>query len=243
MRPTAPTQAVFRRTAPGFLSRTRAAGTSSARKANHYFIAYQRLHDHDLTHLSPPGTPDPRQRYWWRRLYTFLIGPHTRFFQKDNIFPEEQAIIFKHPIPGGHGDRFTHDWSPYPGANHKAREALQKWEVENLTPEQLAAKYGVYIPRLQTEDVVCAWLLMTTFWISILLGVYYDDDLGFVTHPVLDDFIRELGGVQPILPEEANLEQWNHPYYHTLFIRKDEPHWSFKPLALDNTKDFSQRTY
>ncbi|KAJ9462895.1 hypothetical protein DIPPA_05328 [Diplonema papillatum] len=91
MRQTAPTQAVFRRTAPGFLSRTRAAGTSSARKANHYFIAYQKLHDHDLTHLSPPGTPDPRQRYWWRRVWPpqAVSASHERLpqFTKPTLHP------------------------------------------------------------------------------------------------------------------------------------------------------------
>eukprot|EP01059_Diplonema_ambulator_P019564 TRINITY_DN3301_c0_g1_i1.p1 TRINITY_DN3301_c0_g1~~TRINITY_DN3301_c0_g1_i1.p1 ORF type:complete len:228 (+),score=9.02 TRINITY_DN3301_c0_g1_i1:53-736(+) len=201
----------------------------------HYFVAYQRIHEHTLLEVSGPGTPDPRSKYWWRRAYTMVMGPYHKFFYRDNIFPEEQSIMFKDPVPGGHGDRFTHSFAWWPGPNADAMYALKKWEMQNLTPEQLATKYGVYVPRHPIEDRIGGFLIMTSVWLYLFIMTYYDPDTGFVTHPVLDDFVRELGGITPLRPGEEYLDQWVHPWYHTPYVMKDNPRYTWKPLVQANT--------
>eukprot|EP01064_Diplonema_japonicum_P020864 TRINITY_DN3043_c1_g2_i1.p1 TRINITY_DN3043_c1_g2~~TRINITY_DN3043_c1_g2_i1.p1 ORF type:complete len:226 (+),score=31.07 TRINITY_DN3043_c1_g2_i1:67-744(+) len=222
MRPTNPGRAMLKYT-----------GQTNSWK--HYFLAYQRVHDHTLLEVTGPGTPDPRSKYWWRRAWAVVVSPNNKWFYRDNIYPEEQAIMFKDPVPGGHGDRFTHSFEFWPGPNHEARVAMEQWEIKNLTPEQLAAKYGMYLPRHPIEDRVLGLLLMTGLWTFLWVFTYYDADTAFITHPVLDDFVRELGGITPLRPGEEYLDQWVHPWYHTPLLIKETPRVAWKPMTLSNT--------
>ena len=219
-------------TAQGALRVTRSLAWSEGfNNRMHYYGAHMKIDDHSLTHLHPVGTQDPREKYWWRRGYALWLGTLQRHFYRDNIYEEEQAIKFRHPIPGGHGDRFTHHLAPSPGANYTARVRRDEWERRNLTPEQLAAKYGVYIPRMEAMDLLLGKMLFAMMWTYLILMTYMDDDLAFATHPVLDDFIREIGGVVSITEEDAHLDQWLHPFAHILHTKHQNKHWAFKPMV------------
>ena len=229
MKATAATRAVLHQTG---VQHTMLKRTTPAASWKHYHIAYMRLHDAQISAVSPPGTENSRQKYSWRRAWTFMVGPSQRYLYRDNVYPEEIPVAFNDPVPGGHGDRFSHSWVSWPGANYKIKEARQKWEIQNLTPEQLAAKYGYYMPRPSIEGAAFAYVFYVSAWIFMILCTYYDPNMATLTHPVLDDFIRENGGVRPLEPGEEFLEQWVHPKAHQLQIRRASAHWSFKPLVL-----------
>eukprot|EP01062_Namystynia_karyoxenos_P051242 TRINITY_DN4014_c0_g1_i1.p1 TRINITY_DN4014_c0_g1~~TRINITY_DN4014_c0_g1_i1.p1 ORF type:complete len:301 (+),score=100.44 TRINITY_DN4014_c0_g1_i1:129-905(+) len=200
----------------------------------HNFIGYMKFHDKNLDVVAAPGTPNPRDKYIWRRLSTRILG-NWRVFFRDNIYKEEIPIVFTEPIPGGHGDRFTHSFQPrYLVPNGKAFWAKVQWERDNLTPEQLAAKYGIYMPRAQKGSIVMSNLFWSFFWVFLLLGYYRDDDTVVLTHPCLDDFVREMGGIEPIHEDDLYLEQWVHPWFHRFNARRLDAHWMYKPLMKDD---------
>eukprot|EP01061_Rhynchopus_euleeides_P038087 TRINITY_DN6548_c0_g1_i1.p1 TRINITY_DN6548_c0_g1~~TRINITY_DN6548_c0_g1_i1.p1 ORF type:complete len:250 (+),score=26.15 TRINITY_DN6548_c0_g1_i1:117-866(+) len=197
----------------------------------HYARCHVYLDDHNLTHVAPPGYQDPRKKYWWRRWYTAIMGPSQRQFFKDNVYPEEQAVRLMHPVPGGHGDRFTHSWIAYPGPNDDERWARDRWEMKNLTPEQLAVKYGVYIPRVHWMNIAQGRGAAIFFWVFLMTNMYHDDDTGHLSHVTMDDFVRELNGFDDISEEDAAIDQWLHPYVSAPMTRRTNPYYTYRPLV------------
>lgn len=211
-------------------------GCHSHSTGEHKWIAYIDLHDLSLDNVSQPGTPNPRDRYIWRRVQTRLLG-NERTWYRDNMYPEELPIVFRDAVPGGHGDRFTHSWLIQPRPNSWAHAAIKMWERDNLTPEQLAAKYGIYIPRQQKGSLIACNFGMCFVWWYLMMCFYNDDDTLLITHAAVDDFIREMGGVEPLSDDDMFLEQWYHPYIHRQRIRKMDAHWMYKPVMKDNVVD------
>eukprot|EP01065_Artemidia_motanka_P041726 TRINITY_DN5436_c2_g1_i1.p1 TRINITY_DN5436_c2_g1~~TRINITY_DN5436_c2_g1_i1.p1 ORF type:complete len:290 (+),score=83.18 TRINITY_DN5436_c2_g1_i1:105-872(+) len=210
---------------------------SAANNALHYFNAHQALRDKTLDHVSRPGTPNPREKYWWRRVRSRVAGT-WRSLWRDNTYKEEIPIVFQDPIPGGHGDRFTHSMLGVVGMpNAPAFYAKVRWERENLTPEQLAAKYGVYVPRLQKGTLVVSNIYWIAIWVYLLVSFYQDDDTVIITHGSLNDFVRDMGGIQPLCAEDQYLEQWYHPTQHHYFRSAAECHWMYKPTMKADVVD------
>eukprot|EP01060_Flectonema_neradi_P002926 TRINITY_DN1182_c7_g1_i1.p1 TRINITY_DN1182_c7_g1~~TRINITY_DN1182_c7_g1_i1.p1 ORF type:complete len:239 (+),score=32.87 TRINITY_DN1182_c7_g1_i1:39-755(+) len=235
MKPTPATRAVLHPTGP---VHSMLKKTTPTQNWKHYNIAYMRIHDHQISEVSPPGMENPREKYIWRRAWTFMVGKQ-RFLIRDNVYQEEQPVAFQDPVPGGHGDRFSHSWDSRKFANYQIKEAQINWEKANLTPEQLAAKYGYYYPRPDQGIVVFSYLLYVGAWMFMILMSFYDKNMGVLTHPCLDDFIRENGGIRPLRAGEEFLEQWIHPRAHALPVRNQSPHWSYKPMQLENTKQYT----
>ena len=189
------------------------------------------MDDHDVATVAAPGGQNPRNMFWWRRWGALIVGTETRMFMKDNIYAEEQPLKFKHPVPGAHGDRFSHSWNTEPGANHEEKWAKDNWEKRNLTPEQLAAKYGIYIQPTDPYDIIQAKIVHGLWIGALLLFLYHDDEFGIFSHANMDDFIREMNGFDDVTIEDACLEQWAHPFITTTYIAKGNMSVMWRPIV------------
>lgn len=202
-----------------------------------YYTASQKVHDYDISHVAGAGTPNPREKYWWRRVM-FRVAGNWRAFTKDNIYKEELPIVFNDPVAGGHGDRFTHSWGTVLApANSKAYFAVKRWERENLTAEQLAAKYGFYVPRPQLGELVTSSAMWFGFWCMLILSFMKDPETVIMTHSCIDDHVRDFGGIELIHDDDIYLEQWQHPIYQYLNTRAYDPHFAYKPIVKENVVD------